>query len=1163
MTDLALLSVPALKKKSDRLIFGNLLGSSQALAISESAKQQASPLILIVNDTPTALKLRQELEFFVEDELELVTFPDWETLPYDNFSPHQDIISNRIETLYKLPHLKNAILIVPISTLLLRIAPPSYLKQHTLIIKNKQKIELQALRADLQEAGYYAVEQVMEHGEFCARGSLLDIYPMGSDTPYRIDFFDDEIDSIRPFDSESQRSLKAISEIKLLPAHEFATDKEAIKRFKVQFTHKFTSPLSTGKDSIFQQISQHNLPAGIEYYLPLFFADTASLFDYFPSDARLAIAGDINQACSDFWQTISARYQEKSVDLFRPLLPPEELYLRHEQCFELINQWPRYDFRAQPFEQTKNAKQNCAIQQIPDIQIEHNKNAPLKKLQQFIKNFTGKVLFSVESAGRKESLLELLAPLKLPLSEFSTLSAFIKSKKQLGITISQVENSFILTDSGFAFVTENELLGHKVTQRRRRAENNDENYSSDHIVRNLAEIKIGQPVVHIDYGVGKYLGLETIETAGHLTEFVKLEYLRGDKLYVPVSSLHLISRYSGHDVDNAPINKLGTETWQKAKKRAAEKVRDVAAELLEVYAQRAAKVGYQYKLDKTNYALFSNDFPFEETHDQALSIKAVLSDMCSSQPMDRLVCGDVGFGKTEVAMRAAFLATDNLRQVALLVPTTLLAQQHYENFKDRFANWPVRIEVLSRFKTAKQQKLILEEANQGKIDILIGTHKLLSSDVKFADLGLLIIDEEHRFGVRQKEKIKALRAQIDILTLTATPIPRTLNMSMNGMRDLSIIATPPAKRLAVKTFVVQKTDQIISDAITREIMRGGQVYFLHNNVATIEKAAQEIQQLIPLAKVAVAHGQMNEHQLEKIMADFYHQRQNVLVCSTIIETGIDIPSANTIIINRADHLGLAQLHQLRGRVGRSHHQAYAYLLTPKPKLMTKDAQKRLQAIEALDTLGAGFTLATHDLEIRGAGELLGDEQSGQIASIGYNLYMEMLNQAIEALKNGQEPTLEHLLASQAEVELRIPALIPTDYIHDVNMRLSLYKRIASSKNKLALREIQVELIDRFGLLPAATKNLIQVATIKQQCTPLGIKRLEAHANGGNILFTENTLVDPMFLVSLLQTQANTFKLDGPTKLKFTCDLTDNRQRINWITQLLHSFESHLIKQAKG
>ena len=1159
MKQAPLLSIPALKSKSDRLLFANLQGSSQALAISECAKQQTSPLILIVNDTPTALKLRQELEFFVEDNIDIVSFPDWETLPYDHFSPHQDIISTRIETLYKLPSLQQGILIVPISTLLLRLAPPAYLKQHTLIIKNEQKIELQSLRADLEEAGYYAVEQVMEHGEFCARGSLLDIYPMGSQTPYRIDFFDDEIDSIRPFDSESQRSLKAINEIKLLPAHEFATDSEAIKRFKIKFSDKFTSPLSTSNESIFHKISQSNLPAGIEYYLPLFFEQTATLFDYLPPDSKLAVVGDINQASIDFWESLETRYNERSVDLFRPLLTPAELYLRHEQCFEKLNQWPRYYFTSEPLSKEKAGKVNFDISAVTDIQVEHKKNQPLAHIENFITNFSGRILFSVESAGRKESLLELLAPLKLVLNEFENLSSFSKSKKRLGITISQVENSFILNEANLAFITENELLGFKVTQRRRRKESNDENYSSEHILRNLEELKIGQPVVHIDHGVGRYLGLQTIETAGNLTEFVTLEYLRGDKLYVPVSSLHLISRYSGHDVENAPINKLGTETWQKAKKRAAEKVRDVAAELLDVYAQRAAKVGYRYQLNKSNYALFSNDFPFEETHDQALSINAVLSDMCSSQPMDRLVCGDVGFGKTEVAMRAAFLATDNTRQVALLVPTTLLAQQHYENFKDRFANWPVRIEVLSRFKTAKEQKQILLESIQGKIDILIGTHKLLSGDVKFSDLGLLIIDEEHRFGVRQKEKIKALRAQIDILTLTATPIPRTLNMSMHGMRDLSIIATPPAKRLAVKTFVEQKTDQIVSDAITREIMRGGQVYFLHNNVATIEKAAQDLQSLLPQAKISVAHGQMNEHHLERIMTDFYHQRQNVLVCTTIIETGIDIPSANTIIINRADHLGLAQLHQLRGRVGRSHHQAYAYLLTPTPKLMSKDAKKRLDAISSLNTLGAGFTLATHDLEIRGAGELLGDEQSGQISSIGYNLYMEMLDQAVKALQNGHEPTLEHLLASQSEVEIRIPALIPNDYIHDVNMRLSLYKRIANSKDHHSLKELQVELIDRFGLLPDSTKNLIEVTKIKQQCAVLGIKRLEAHAKGGTVLFTQNTSVDPMFLVSLLQTQANTFKLDGPTKLKFNFNLEDTRLRINWITQLLSSFETHLIK----
>jgi len=1159
MKTASLLKIPALKSETDRLTLANLQGSSLALTISECAKQQNGPLILITSDTPSALKLRQELTYFVGEQIELISFPDWETLPYDHFSPHQDIISTRIETLYKLPSIKTGILIVPISTLLLRLAPKSYLKQHTLIIKSGQIIELQTLRAGLEEAGYYAVDQVMEHGEFCARGSILDIFPMGSDTPFRIDFFDDEIDSIRPFNSESQRSLKAIDEIKLLPAHEFATDSEAIKRFKQHFAEKFTSPLSTSNASIFSEITQHNLPAGIEYYLPLFFEETATLFDYLPSNASLAMVGDINQATHDFWHTLESRYEDRSVDLLRPLLTPSELYLRHEACFEKLNQWPRFILQQTPLLTEKAGRVSYDISLLDDIQVEHKKKQPLAGIASFIEHFDGKILFSVQSSGRKESLLELLAPLKISLPEYENIDRFIASDHQLAITISQVENSFVLNDSQFAFITENELLGFKVTQSRRRADSTDENYSSDNIVANLAELKVGQPVVHIDYGVGRYLGLQTIETAGNLTEFVTLEYLRGDKLYVPVSTLHLISRYSGHDVDNAPLNKLGTDTWQKAKKRAAEKVRDVAAELLEVYAQRAAKIGHSYTLNKNNYALFKNDFPFEETHDQAVSINAVISDMCSTQPMDRLVCGDVGFGKTEVAMRAAFLATDNTRQVALLVPTTLLAQQHYENFKDRFSNWPVRIEVLSRFKTAKEQKQILADTLAGKVDILIGTHKLLSSNIKFSDLGLLIIDEEHRFGVRQKEKIKALRAQIDILTLTATPIPRTLNMSMNGMRDLSIIATPPAKRLAVKTFVQQKTDQIVSDAITREVMRGGQVYFLHNNVQTIDKVADDLQALLPQAKLSVAHGQMNEHQLEKVMSDFYHQRQNVLVCTTIIETGIDIPSANTIIINRADHLGLAQLHQLRGRVGRSHHQAYAYLLTPAKKLMTKDAQKRLQAIESLDTLGAGFTLATHDLEIRGAGELLGDEQSGQISTVGYNLYMDMLNQAVDALQNGQEPSLEHLLASQAEVELRIPALIPDDYIPDVNLRLSLYKRIANSKDRHALKEIQVEMIDRFGLLPDAAKNLIQVTEVKQLCTPLGIKRLEAHANGGNLQFTDNTPVDPMFLVSLLQTQGNTFKLEGPTKLKFSEKLEDSRARMNWITQLLNRFKDHLIK----
>jgi len=1156
-----LLNINPLKSSTDTQQLANLIGSSQSFVINQCALADAkkSPLIVVVNDTPSAIKLHQELLFFAENKFEVKLFPDWETLPYDHFSPHQDIISTRIETLYQLPSMQQGILIVPVTTLLLRLAPPKYLKQHTLLVETGQRLELQQLREQLQESGYYAVDQVQEHGEFCARGSLLDIFPMASDTPYRIDFFDDEVDSIRPFDTETQRSLPTIKQIKMLPAHEFATDKQAIEQFKQAYTEKFPAKICTSADSIYQQISQVNLPAGIEYYLPLFFQETATLFDYFPDNTRLCVVGDINTAIDDFWKTIEHRYEERGVDLLRPLLSPIELYLRQEQCFNRLNKFPKYQLQQASFASPKAGKVNLSLTTVPDIKIHHKAKAPLDNFAHFVESFDGKILLSAESAGRKEALLELLSPLKLAIKSVNHLSECFNSDATLFITISRVENSFLLIEDNFAFITETELLGNKITQRRQQNKENPDETHSEHIVRNLAELKVGQPVVHINHGIARYLGLQTIEVAGTVSEFVTLEYLRGDKLYVPVTSLHLISRYSGNDVETAPISKLGNDTWEKAKKRAAEKVRDVAAELLEIYAQRAAKKGFKYQLNHENYTAFSNDFPFEETHDQALSINAVISDMCSSQPMDRLVCGDVGFGKTEVAMRAAFMATDNARQVALLVPTTLLAQQHFENFRDRFANWPIRIEVLSRFKTAKEQKQILAEAAEGKVDILIGTHKLLNDSIKFADLGLLIIDEEHRFGVRQKEKIKRLRAQIDILTLTATPIPRTLNMSMNGMRDLSIIASPPAKRLAVKTFVEQRSDQTISDAITREIMRGGQVYFLHNNVQTIEKAAADLQALLPQARIATAHGQMNEQQLERVMSDFYHQRQNVLVCTTIIETGIDIPTANTIIINRADHLGLAQLHQLRGRVGRSHHQAYAYLLTPSPKLMTKDAQKRLQAIGSLDTLGAGFTLATHDLEIRGAGELLGDEQSGQITSIGFNLYMDMLNQAVNALRNGQEPSLDHLLATQAEVELRIPSLIPEDYIPDVNMRLSLYKRIANSKNNNDLKEIQVELIDRFGLLPDSTKNLIEVTRIKQRCSSLGIAKIEAHALGGAVTLTEQSQVDPMYLVSLLQSQPKTFKLDGPSKLKFTIDLENSSERLNWLKQLLDSFKLHLVK----
>ena len=742
-------------------------------------------------------------------------------------------------------------------------------------------------------------------------------------------------------------------------------------------------------------------------------------------------------------------------------------------------------------------------------------------------------------------MLDLLSPLKIKPKQIKTLSE--ANQDQFNLWVSRLEQGFILDEAKLAVITEHEILGERVQQRQR---DKRKAVNPDTLVRNLAELKIGQPVVHLDHGVGRYGGLVTLDTGGLKAEYLLINYANESKLYVPVGSLHLISRYVGGSDETAPLHKLGNESWAKTRQKAAEKIRDVAAELLDVYAQREVKKGFEFKYDREEFQQFAATFPFEETHDQAMAINAVISDMCQPKAMDRLVCGDVGFGKTEVAMRAAFLAVMNHKQVAVLVPTTLLAQQHYENFKDRFANLPVNVEVLSRFKTTKEQKQILENLSEGKVDILIGTHKLIQSDVKFSDLGLLIIDEEHRFGVGQKEKIKQLRANIDILTLTATPIPRTLNMAMNGIRDLSIIATPPARRVSIKTFVRQKDDLIIREAILREILRGGQVYYLHNDVASIENTAEKLTALVPEARVVIGHGQMRERELERVMSDFYHQRYNVLVCSTIIETGIDVPTANTIIIERADNFGLAQLHQLRGRVGRSHHQAYAYLLTPPPKLMTKDAKRRLEALESLDNLGAGFILATHDLEIRGAGELLGNEQSGQIESIGFSLYMELLDAAVKALKEGREPSLEEITHQQAEIELRVPALLPDDYLGDVNMRLSFYKRIAAAESKQELDELKVELIDRFGLLPEATKNLLQIAEIRLMVKPLKVLKIDAGAQGGFIEFSPSAKVDPEKFIKLIQQNPIVYRFDGPLKFKFVKALPENKARLEFVMDLV-------------
>lgn len=1140
-------SLPA--KAGEQRQLGELTGSAAACEVAEIAERHTGPVVLVAPDMQSALRLHDEIQQFTDSLV--MNLADWETLPYDSFSPHQDIISSRLSTLYQLPAMQRGVLIMPVNTLMQRVCPHSFLHGHALVMRKGQALSRDTLRSQLDQAGYRNVDQVMEHGEYATRGALLDLYPMGSTQPYRIDFFDDEIDSLRLFDVDTQRTLEEVEAINLLPAHEFPTDKAAIELFRSQWRDRFE--VKRDAEHIYQQVSKGTLPAGIEYWQPLFFNEPLPpLFSYFPKNTLVINTGELESSADRFWADTIARFENRGVDPMRPLLPPETLWLKTDELFGELKQWPRVQLKSDKLAD-KAAHTNLGYQGLPDIAVQAQQKAPLDSLRQFLESFGGPVVFSVESEGRREALGELLARIKVAPKRIYRLDEAANAGRYL--MIGAAERGFIDTLRNRALICEGDLLGERVTRRR---QDNRRTINPDTLIRNLAELHPGQPVVHFEHGVGRYAGMTTLEAGGIKGEYLMLTYANDAKLYVPVSSLHLISRYAGGAEENAPLHKLGGDAWSKARQKAAEKVRDVAAELLDIYAQRAAKQGFAFKHDREQYQLFCEGFPFETTPDQAQAINAVLSDMCQPLAMDRLVCGDVGFGKTEVAMRAAFLAVENNKQVAVLVPTTLLAQQHYDNFRDRFANWPVRIEMLSRFRSAKEQAQVLEQAAEGKVDILIGTHKLLQSDVKMKDLGLLIVDEEHRFGVRHKERIKAMRADVDILTLTATPIPRTLNMAMSGMRDLSIIATPPARRLAVKTFVREYDNLVVREAILREILRGGQVYYLYNDVENIQKAAERLANLVPEARIAVGHGQMRERELERVMNDFHHQRFNVLVCTTIIETGIDIPTANTIIIERADHFGLAQLHQLRGRVGRSHHQAYAWLLTPHPKAMTTDAQKRLEAIASLEDLGAGFALATHDLEIRGAGELLGEDQSGQMESIGFSLYMELLENAVDALKAGREPSLEDLTSQQTEVELRMPSLLPEDFIPDVNTRLSFYKRIASAKKERELEELKVELIDRFGLLPDPARNLLDIARLRQQAQKLGIRKIEANDKGGMLEFAEKNHVDPGWLIGLLQKEPQHYRLDGPTRLKFTRELAERKIRLEWVQKFMQQLAENAL-----
>ena len=1129
--------------------WGKLYGSALSLALSNLVRQSDQFVTLITSDMPSARKLKYELSFFMADSgLDILTLPDWETLAYDQFSPHQDIVSERLATLYHLPRLNQGILIVPLSTLMHRLMPLEYINNNTLLLNKGMTLDIGQFRRDLEKSGYRCVDNVYEHGEFAVRGSIVDLYPMGSPLPYRLDLFDDEIETIKNFDIETQRSIKNCDTINMMPAREFPLDKQAIELFREQYRNILAGELTDSV--IYNDIGQGISPPGIEYYLPLFFQQTTTLFDYLPEQSIIVNFTDLEAVTDQFIKDTELRYEQYRHNVARPILPPADLFLRTDELFSHLKNYPR--IISQSFEfQDKAGVYNFASEKPPLLTINTQKENVLDTLQQYISSASEnkrRILFCSETAGRRETLLELFKPYKIYPKNITSWSNFLDSDTALGICIAPLDEGMQLDN--IALISESQLYGQQVMQRRRRKAKSQDR---DAIINSLAELQIGAPVVHEDNGVGRYLGLETITLEDETTEFLALEYAGGDKLFVPVASLHLISRYTGSNPDTAPLHKLGSGQWEKAKRRAREKIRDVAAELLEIYAQREAQQGFVYRFDEQHYHTFASGFPFEETPDQQKAIEDVIEDMSGPRPMDRLVCGDVGFGKTEVAMRAAFIAVSAGKQVAILVPTTLLSQQHAENFQNRFAEWPIKIAGLSRFQTKREQEKILKEVAAGTMDIVIGTHKLLQESIKYKQLGLVIIDEEHRFGVRQKERFKKLRSKVDILTLTATPIPRTLNMSLSGIRDFSIIATPPARRLAIKTFVQQWSNETIKEACQREIMRGGQVFVLHNKVETIAKKARELEELIPEARVNVAHGQMREKDLEHIMSDFYHQRFNILVCTTIIETGIDIPSANTIIIERADRFGLAQLYQLRGRVGRSHHKAYAYLTVPEKKSMTADAVKRLEAIEAIEELGAGFTLATHDLEIRGSGELLGEDQSGQIQEIGFTLYTELLERAVKSLKEGKDPDLQTSAHHGTEIDMHIPALIPDDYLPDVHTRLVMYKRIANAHSEMQLKDIQVEMIDRFGLLTDQIKNLFAITSLKLKATPLDILSIDYSENGGRIIFSDKPNIDPMKIINLIQTKSVHFKLDGNSKLRLLKKESDIPRQFKYLSDLLEHF----------
>ncbi|SOD40832.1 transcription-repair coupling factor [Nitrosovibrio sp. Nv4] len=1133
--------------------YGRFDGSGDALALAQLA-QETRPVTIVTASALSAQRLLEEIPFFAPG-LKTRLLPDWETLPYDTFSPHQDLVSERLATLYQLMSGDCDVLIAPVTTALYRMPPREYLAAHTFFLKRGETLDLNALRSQMTLAGYSHVTQVLSPGEYSVRGGLVDLFPMGSPLPYRIDLMDNEIETIRTFDVDTQRSVYPVAEIRLLPAREFPLDEEGRTRFRGGFREKFEGDPS--KSRIYKDISKGAAPAGIEYYLPLFFEQTATLFDYLPQTTLLCLHHEIYPAVENFWRDTQSRYQLLRGDNDRPLLPPGELFVTTEAFFGALKPYPRIEIQNDA--QSSKAEAQNLTRSLPPLQIDRRADNPAEKLNAFIAKFTseygpsgGRTLLLAESLGRRELIAEHLKQYGLYPDICDDYAQFRASAKPFMLGVAPLHNGFISAGEGTAFITETELYARHLHGRRER-DSRKATVVVDAMLRDLSEIKPGDPVVHEQHGIGRYLGLVSMDLGEGATEFLSLEYAGGDKLYVPVSQLHLIGRYSGASPEAAPLHKLGSGQWDKAKRKAMQQVRDTAAELLNLYAQRTARAGHAFSLRQHDYEAFVEGFGFEETPDQAAAIDAVIEDLGSAKPMDRLICGDVGFGKTEVALRAAFVAVADGRQVAVLVPTTLLAEQHFQNFSDRFSlvadEWPIKIAELSRFRSAREQTQALAGLADGQIDIVIGTHKLIQKGVKFKNLGLVIIDEEHRFGVRHKEQLKSLRSEVDVLTLTATPIPRTLAMSLEGLRDFSVIATAPQRRLAIKTFVTRFSEGIIREACLRELKRGGQIYFLHNEVGTIQPMHDKLARLLPEARINIAHGQMRERELEHVMKDFYQQRFNLLLCTTIIETGIDVPTANTIIINRADKFGLAQLHQLRGRVGRSHHQAYAYLLVPEEEALGTQARKRLDAIQTMEELGAGFYLAMHDLEIRGAGEVLGESQSGEMQEIGFNLYSTMLDAAVRSLKEGKEPDIEHPLGVATEINLHVPALLPHDYCSDVHERLVLYKRMANCTSDEQLDDIQIELTDRFGLLPDPVRALLDCHRLRIAAMPLGITRIEAASDSIQVQFIPNPPVDAARLVALLQ-RSRDYQLSGPDRLKIQTRIAGVGERVTRIKSLI-------------